>query len=229
MTQVWSVESWFKPIWVKVKSETMTPLERVYNLAQAAAHLTRRRIPGTFVECGVWRGGSMMTMAMTLLLAGDRERHLVGYDTFAGMPSAGEHDRLSANDLHYDEVMAQGSAKIKEIYSAKAGREIVERNLASTGYPQNRITLVRGNVLQSIPLHAPKQIALLRLDTDFYDSTLHEMQHLYPRLVSGGVLIIDDYGHFKGAKKAVDEYLATVSDPPLLVAVDYSCRIAVKP
>ena len=73
-----------------------------------------------------------------------------------------------------------------------------------------------------------REIALLRLDTDWYESTLHELEHLYPRLGRGGVIIIDDYGHWQGARKAVDEYVSRNRLRLLLTAVDYTGRVAVK-
>ena len=80
-----------------------------------------------------------------------------------------------------------------------------------------------------MPAQAPEQIALLRLDTDYYESTRHEMFELYPRLVHGGVVIIDDYGHFRGSEKAVKEFLQETGEPLLLHRTDYSGRVGVKP
>ena len=88
---------------------------------------------------------------------------------------------------------------------------------------------MEGLVQTTIPAQAPDRIALLRLDTDLYDSTLHELEHLYPRLTTGGVLIVDDYGKIAGATKAVDEYFAALAHPPLLQRIDVQGRIAVKP
>ena len=82
-------------------------------------------------------------------------------------------------------------------------------------------------MLDTLPASAPSQIALLRLDTDWYESTRHELEHLYPRLATGGVLIVDDYGHWEGARKATDEHLA--AHPALLLSrSDYTGRMAVK-
>ena len=81
---------------------------------------------------------------------------------------------------------------------------------------------------ETIPGRAPERIALLRLDTDWYESTRHELEHLWERLEPGGVLIIDDYGHWAGAREAVDEFFAKRSDAPLLTRVDYTGRIGVK-
>lgn len=101
--------------------------------------------------------------------------------------------------------------------------------MESTGYPPERIHLVPGRVEDTVPAQAPERIALLRLDTDWYASTKHELDHLYPRLSDGGVLIVDDYGHFEGARRAVDDYLAEQAEPLLLNRIDYTGRIAVKP
>ena len=98
----------------------------------------------------------------------------------------------------------------------------------TTGYPLDGFNLVEGDILQTLPEPAPKAIALLRLDTDWYESSRHELHHLYPRLETGGVLIIDDYGHRDGARQAVDEYFADAPVFPLLCRIDGAGRIAVK-
>jgi len=99
--------------------------------------------------------------------------------------------------------------------------------MASTGYNMNRVHLHRGLVEETIPRFAPDRISILRLDTDWYESTKHDLVHLWPRLSPGGILIIDDYGHFAGARDAVDEFFA--SQPIFLFRVDYTVRMAVKP
>jgi hypothetical protein len=104
----------------------------------------------------------------------------------------------------------------------------VQRNLAGTGYDLASVKFIKGKVEETIPAHAPARIALLRLDTDWYESTRHELAHLFPRLVPGGVLILDDYGHWQGSRRAVDEYMAEHGIPILLNRVDYTARIAVK-
>ena len=114
-------------------------------------------------------------------------------------------------------------------YWCVASVESVRKNIVSTGYPESKIHLVKGKVEESVPLHAPERIALLRLDTDWYESTKHEMTHLYPRLVPNGVLIIDDYGHWQGAREAVDEYFAGQKFKPLLNRLDYTGRLIIKP
>jgi hypothetical protein len=91
---------------------------------------------------------------------------------------------------------------------ARSPLDEVRRNLLATGYPADRVRFVVGRVEDTLPDQAPESIALLRLDTDWYASTRHELVHLFPRLAVGGVLLIDDYGHWQGARQAVDEYLA---------------------
>jgi hypothetical protein len=111
-----------------------------------------------------------------------------------------------------------------EALSEDATREVV----LSAGYPEQRIHFVRGPVEKTLPQSAPDRLALLRLDTDWYESTRHELIHLYPSLSSGGVLIVDDYGEWDGCRRAVDEYFASEAPPVLLNRIDQVARIAVK-
>lgn len=205
---------------------TMTSPQRLAALTKAVGHIHRNRIAGDIVECGVWRGGSMMAAARTLvnLNATDRALHL--FDTYEGMPPPTEPDR-DHQGRAAEQLLAR-SARDKDIW-AIASLDDVRRNLLSTGYPAERISFVKGKVENTIPAAAPERIALLRLDTDWYQSTRHELEHLYPRLGPGGVLIIDDYGHWQGARRAVDEYFANLVPTPLLNVIDQTGRIAVKP
>jgi O-methyltransferase len=203
-----------------VETRTMTSPERIVALAESIRYLTRNQVPGAIVECGVWRGGSMMAAAMTLLDAGDSSRELFLFDTFEGMTAPGARD-VSMSGEHAAQTAPVGSCESTEAE--------VAGNLRSTGYPPERIRLVKGRVEGTVPEQAPRQIALLRLDTDWYESTRHELLHLYPRLSAGGVLIIDDYGHWSGARQAVDEYFATLSPRPLLLRIDYTGRCCIKP
>jgi O-methyltransferase len=213
-------------ILASVQAFSVTSDERLLALIDATRYLVRSGIHGAFVECGVWKGGSVMAMAMTLLAAGDAARDLSLFDTFDGMPPPGDADRS------FDGVPAsrqlQRDAPGTGIW-LRAEFDEVKRNLASTGYPSDRVHFIRGRVEDTIPEYAPESIALLRLDTDWYESTRHELTHLYPRLVRGGVLIIDDYGHWQGARQATDEYFSALGSPVLLHRIDYTGRIAVKP
>ena len=205
-----------------VRPFTMTSIERVYALRESVKYIIHHNIPGSIVECGVWKGGSMMAVAKTLMEL-KTERDLYLFDTFQGMPSP------TAFDVDLHGVDANVLLKTNPMTPAIAPFEEVSRNMFSTGYDRARINFVRGKVEDTLPASAPAEIALLRLDTDWYESTSHELVHLYPRLVKGGILIIDDYGHFAGAKKAVDEYFQEHSIPIFLSRIDYSVRLAVKP
>src|SRR5690606_26033861 len=188
-------------------------------------HLVRHDIPGAFVECGVWRGGSVLVMLRTLMSLGVSNRDLFLYDTFTHMPEPGEHD-IDFHGRPVDEYFEE--AVTWDAFRYLPFGEVVEL-IEGTGYPRDRLHFVQGMVEDTLPDHAPDQVALCRLDTDWYESTAHELEHLYPRLVSGGVLIIDDYGHFMGAKKAVDEYFAQRDEPVMLHRLDFSGRLVVKP
>jgi O-methyltransferase len=214
----------FVPVFAQTAPYTMTSPERMYALWQAVRQIAHR-VDGAVVECGVWRGGSSMLAALALLDLNDI-RDLYLYDTFVGMPPPSDVDRAPVLGQHAEEVLLRKDA-VGELTRAIAGLEEVRANMARTGYPSERLHYVEGKVEDTIPDRAPERIAILRLDTDWYESTRHELQHLYPRLESGGVLIIDDYGWWEGARKAVDEYFA--SDPILLHRIDVTGRIAVKP
>lgn len=212
-----------------VRPYTMTSAARIVALCDAVRYVARAGVPGAIVECGVWRGGSMMAAARTLREAGDAARELYLFDTFEGMTAPGEHD-VSIDGRSAAEQLAAGERRDPGADSiwCYAPAEGVEAAMRSTGYDAARIHLVAGRVEETLPARAPAQIALLRLDTDWYESTYHELVHLYPRLAVGGVLILDDYGHWQGARRAVDQYFAEQGVPLLLQRVDYTGRMAVK-
>lgn len=180
---------------------------------------TSTAVQGAFVECGVWRGGSI---TISYVIAPGRKD---------GAPL------LSLRYFHWDARAGTGgrgarALPVEEPAVKRGLGEIVDRRgrskLFSTGLAKESFSLVEGRVEETIPASAPDTIALLRLDTDWYSSTRHELFYLYPRLEPGGVLIIDDYGHFEGARQAVDEYFED-GQPLLFTRIDYSCHLAVKP
>jgi hypothetical protein len=211
-----------------VRPYTMTSPERIYALIEAVKYLTRRRIPGAIVECGVWRGGSMMAAAKTLQAAGDTTRDLYLFDTFEGMSPPTAHD-VDLGGKAAAVILAESSRDEQDSFWCYASLEDARRAVGTLGYPSERVHFVKGKVEDTVPANAPQQIALLRLDTDWYESTKHELEHLYPRLVPGGVLIIDDYGHWKGSRRATDEFMAATPDFGLLTRIDYTGRLVIKP
>ena len=212
-------------LWARIRPYTMTTPTRVYALVRAVEYISTNRVPGAIVECGVWRGGSMMAVALTLIRLGDTTRELYLFDTFEGMTQPGTQDVTPSGELAGD-ILARSEAT-SNIW-AIASLEDVREALLGVGYPEERIHFVKGPVEATIPGNAPEAIALLRLDTDWYSSTKHELVHLYPRLADAGVLIVDDYGHWQGARQAVDEYIAENGLQVLLNRIDETGRIAVK-
>lgn len=174
----------------------MVGYEAVEILERLVREVIANGVSGAMAECGVWKGGCMMVMALILKELG-QERDLFLFDTFTGMTEPdqrdGEHGR--------------GLFKTERDWCC-ASLSDVQANLATTGYPADRLHYVAGPVEKTLPEFAPDSLALLRLDTDWYSSTWWELQHLYPKLSPGGILIIDDYHAWPGCKKAVDDYFS---------------------
>ena len=228
MSFTFDLEPEFLKLYDECREETMTSLERMYALYNAVRHLAATKVPGDLVECGVWRGGSVMLMAKTLTQLAETDRNLWLYDTFEGMTPPSVHDVQEMSGRTAGEILGEREATEADPFWGVAPRTLVEANLARTGYPMDRIRFIEGDVRVTIPSQMPQRIALLRLDTDWYESTRHELEQLYPRVVEGGVLIVDDYGYWRGARKATDEFFATLKKRPLLSRIDFTGRIAVK-
>lgn len=210
-----------------VKPYTMTSRERLVSLARAVRYLVEHQIPGDFVECGVWRGGSMMMVARTLQRLGVSDRQLFLYDTFAGMSEPIELDRKAKNRKPAADKWSESQrGEVNEW--CYASLEDVQQSVSTVGYPSENIHFRKGKVEDTLPGSHHAQIALLRLDTDWYESTRCEMEHLFPALVAGGVFISDDYYTWEGARQAVDEYLQQHHIPLLLCRVDSSAVIGVR-
>lgn len=212
---------------------SMIGFERLFVLIDAVRHVVKRDLPGAFVECGVWRGGSVLAVLRTLMSLGVTDRDIYLYDTFEGMTMPTEQDvsPFHGSALNaWQEAQRQGVRAWDYLFNEKIFNEDdVRKLLLSTGYPAQRLHFVKGPVEQTIPAVMPESIALLRLDTDWYESTRHEMRHLYPRIAPEGILIVDDYGHWEGCRKAIDEYFSEGHTSPILLnRVDYTCRIGVK-
>ncbi|MFV3131054.1 TylF/MycF/NovP-related O-methyltransferase [Niveispirillum sp. KHB5.9] len=207
--------------WPNSMNATYGMIEAFHSLYSMVKYVSRYRIPGDFVECGVYAGGMSLLAALTLIECGDTDRHLYLYDTYEGMPAPTPEDG--------EQMMAAYEHNTKDGQPwAKWGIEAVRRTMLDSGYPADRIHLVKGMVEDTIPATGPGQIAILRLDTDFYSSIRHVLQEFYPRLSRGGGLVIDDYGYMPGARLAVDEYFADADRPLLLNRVTVSVRAGVK-
>lgn len=212
-----------------VRPYTMTSSDRLWALIQAVRYVVAADIPGDLVECGVWRGGSSMAMAKTLWDCGQSTRQIWLYDTFKGMTDPQPVDveahsgRTAREALDAERKSAAGGVW------CIASKDDVCANLQKTDYPLERFKLIEGDVRETLRREAPGQISVLRLDTDWYQSTLIELDLLYPKLSAGGVCIIDDYGFWAGARKAVDEYFQKHGIHVLLNRIDKAGRIFIKP
>lgn len=215
-------------IYEDVKPFTMTSKERVVSLIRAVHYIIENDIKGDFVECGVWKGGSAMAIVKTLQFLGVNDRKVYLYDTFEGMSPPEEVDK-SFNNEHADILLKKDeNNKDNSVIWAYSSLEDVKTNIFSLGYDKSLIHFIKGKVEDTLPLSSHYMISLLRLDTDWYSSTKVEMDILFPKLSKAGVLIIDDYGHWQGAKKAIDEYVKNNNIPLFLSRIDYTGRLAIK-
>lgn len=212
-----------------VRNYTMISRERLLAVMDAVEYVVRRGIAGALVECGVWRGGSVLAMILTLQRLGVADRDVYLYDTFEGMTQPTELDTSPFEQpaLRTWEQTAEGEVAWRWAFDPTIyGLETVRELILGSGYPGERIHFVQGRVEETLPSQAPEVVAVARLDTDWYESTKHELDHLYPRMSTGGVLIIDDYGHWEGARRATEEFFDTA--PILFARSDYSGRMGVK-
>jgi O-methyltransferase len=183
----------------QAKPYTLVGGVRLEYTATAVRRIDRDGISGDIVECGVWQGGNIIVARMLSPL-----RRCWLYDTFAGMTKPQAEDGPKATSRwNYHKNM-------KAPWCEASRQELIDAMNATETYDERLCHIVQGDVVQTL-LHKenlPEEIALLRLDTDWYASTIVELKVLYPRLAIGGILIVDDYGHWQGSKKAVDEYFA---------------------
>ena len=201
-----------------VRKRTTMSAEKLFGLISAVRYVVRHDIPGAIVECGVWRGGSTQAIARTLRELGVFDRELRVFDAFDGAPPPGEGSgSIEGGD-------SDRSARPELVPASLAD---VEAAIAEVGYPPERVHYVEGRIEETIPGSTPDGIAILRLATEWYESTRQALKYLYPRLASGGVLFVDDYW-WHGTQKAVDQFLEETGERLLLLPVDRG-RIAVKP
>jgi len=223
-------DEYFINIFPYIRYRTMTAdrgAEATWALYKSIEYIVKNKIPGDIAECGVWNGGSMILAALALIHFGDTSRRIFMYDTFTGMPKPDEVDK------RWDGVPAldtwESHQQAGTMWGFGGTLNMLKEIMAITSYPEDKLVYVEGMVEDTIPETMSEQLSLLRLDTDFYKSTYHELTHLYPTLSSGGVLIIDDYGYFQGSRKATDQYIAEQNLKILLTRIDEGVRLVVKP
>lgn len=219
--EFWEIYNFCRPY-------TMTSVERMYALYCSVNYILSKDIDGDFVECGVWRGGSSMLIAKMLFNRNINNRKIYLYDTFEGMSEPTNLDITIDND-DAKVMLKRNVNNREESVWCLADLTDVKRNLKSTEFPESNLVYIKGKVEDTLPTKIPNgKISLLRLDTDWYESTKHELNILFPMLTENGVLIVDDYGYWKGCRQAVDEYFETNNFPVLMNRIDSTGRIILK-
>lgn len=215
-----------------VRGRTMTDPLQQYATFSAARYVAQAQIPGAVVECGVWRGGASMLMLLGLLAERDTSRELWLYDTFGGMTPPSEHDVLLVSGARADALLESSHKEAQNpdewtVWCVADQADVME-GIAQTQYPMSNVHPVAGPVEVTLLEQVPEIIAIARLDTDWYESTKVELEVLFDRISPGGVLIIDDYDDWAGARQAVDEFFESRAIIPFLVRAGYG-RVYVKP
>jgi len=210
-----------------VKPYTMTSPERIKVLLDSVRYVVDNNLEGDYVECGVWKGGSTLAVASLLHSLKIDDKQLWLYDTFEGMSEPTDFDQDLQGRKAKDRLTKEDK-KTSWVW-AFSGLEEVKKTMNLSKYPNSKITYVKGKVEDTLlKQKQPEKISILRLDTDWYESTKIELELLFPKVVKGGIVIIDDYGHWKGSKKAVDEYIKNNSLTVFLSRIDYTGRLIVK-
>jgi len=187
---------------------TVTDRTDMKSLIDAVKYITTNKVPGVFVECGVLRGGAVIAMIKTLQQLNFSDREIYLFDTFGDMMIPTEHDVSASGVSAFDDYSTSGYDIARDTNPTDyPSLQNVKKNVNKTGYDKSKLKFIVGDVMETIQNNIPDKIALLRLDTDFYDSTKCELEYLFPKLSEGGILIIDDYGRWRGSRKATDEYI----------------------
>ena len=195
-------------------------------LIQSLKHISKCKIDGDIVEAGVYKGGNLMLMSH-FVDKFNLKKKIYAYDTFEGMPLENKNIDVDFNNKSANDTRKQ-YIEGKWCY---ASLDNVKKNLSEFDLKfEDKINFIKGKVEETLTFdkNLPKKISLLRLDTDFYESTKIELEVLYPKLEKNGILIIDDYGHWKGAKKAVDEYFRTDQKFRFFHRIDHTSRLYIK-
>jgi O-methyltransferase len=206
---------------IKIYSKyTMTSDVKIYSLIKSFDYIKKYKIDGDFVECGVFTGGNIMLLK-NLLNINKLKKKIWSYDTFEGMTKPSSHD------IKIDGTIASQKYLKKDKWSS-CSLINVKKNFRKQKLDLRNVNFIKGKVEDTLKKskNLPKKISILRLDTDFYESTKAELNWLYPLVVKGGIIIIDDYGSWMGSKKATDEYFSNKLN--YLHFIDHSARLIIK-
>jgi len=212
---------------------SMTSMDRVFCLLRAIQHVNNNNLDGDFVECGVWKGGNLILFKKMIEKLNIKNKKIYGFDTFEGMPEPTDDDRAADGFLgglkaEYYMRVQKKDINVDNIHNY-APIEMVEKNFINNTNDKDNLLLIKGKVEDTLKIlsNIPEKISILRLDTDWYESTKFELEVLYPRLVKNGVLIIDDYGEWSGSRKATNEYFK--DKKVAMFKIDRAARLIFKP
>lgn len=176
------------------EAETMIGLRRLDNLQECIDSIVTESVPGDCIETGVWRGGAVIFMRAALDAWGDYRRLVWAADSFAGLPRPNSADYpIDEGDEHHT------------VGTLKVPLEEVKRNFAKYGLREDGVRFIKGWFKDSLPCAPIERLALLRMDGDMYESTMDALSNLYPKVVVGGYIVVDDYC-LEGARAAVADY-----------------------
>jgi len=211
----------------KINEISLTSLPNRWSLYQSLSYIQENNIEGDIVETGVFKGANLV-LINDFLNKFNIDKKIYAYDTYEGQPKPSNLDfDYKGNSM----IKKFSNSDKKNSNSVYCSLENVKKNIEKySNNNLNKLIFIKGKVEETLrdEKNVPSQISLLRLDTDFYDSIKKSLEILYPKLIKGGVLIIDDYGHFKGAKIAVDDYFRDKKSI-WMHRVDYTCRLMIKP
>lgn len=194
------------------EAETMIGLKRLSNIQECAVVVLGDKVPGDFVETGVWRGGASIFMRAILKAHDVQDRRVWVADSFEGLPKP--------DSLRYPKDLGDRHHTLSPYLAISL--EQVRQNFERYGLLDSQVVFLKGWFKDTLPNASIVSIALLRLDGDMYESTMDSLSSLYHRVSRGGFVIIDDYGCLPNCKAAVDDFrnAEKITDP--LITIDWT-------
>ncbi len=204
----------FSSLYRRIRTRSMCSNARLRGLYRGVGEVVRNGVPGDFVECGSALGGSAALIGLTLRQLGEN-RDLWLFDTFEGLPAP------TLDDPDFE---------IANLFTGSCLGTLDEvQNLFEQLQIREHAHFIKGLFQETLPTAAVSQIALLHIDGDWYESVKACLDNLYDKVAPGGIIQFDDYGYWKGARKAVDEFFGDRGVEAPLKRLDYSGRFLVKP
>jgi hypothetical protein len=205
--------------YVRGEAITMLPLARMDNILECAKDVIARNVPGDFIETGVWRGGATIFMRAILKAFDVRDRTVWVADSFEGLPEPDAERFPIEAEAHRGTVMTKGYKHFA------VGIDDVRANFSAFGLLDDQVRMLPGWFKDTLPQAPIERLALMRLDGDYYESTMDALVNLYDKLSVGGYVIIDDYGEdtWTYCRQAVEEFRAARDITDEIVEVDRRC------